>query len=268
MLRDGKTGDWIGTFLGHKGAVWNARLTENGHTAITSSADFTAKIWNAETGQSLQTLEHNHIVRSGDLDGQSTKAITAGLEKKLRLWDVESAQFDVLHETEGAIKCVLLDKSGSSSASDGLVLCGGDDKMVHWIDPRSKTVVKQFQTDGIVSSMDQSFDRSVITITAGKSVYFFNTASMALDKTIVMTYDVSSVSINASRSKFVAAGSDPWVRIYDYDTEQEVELYKAHHGPLWSTSYSPDSKLYATASEDGTIRLWKVNDNEPYGLWQ
>jgi serine-threonine kinase receptor-associated protein len=67
QIRNGETGDWIGSFYGHKGAVWSAKVDAATRTlAATASGDFSARLWCANTGKELIELKHKHIVRSVD----------------------------------------------------------------------------------------------------------------------------------------------------------------------------------------------------------
>ena len=48
-------------------------------------------------------------------------------------------------------------------------------------------------------------------------------------------------------------------QIIDESSSKEVQVLIGHTGPVFSTSFSPDSSLLISASEDGTVRLWSLH---------
>ncbi|KAJ5317564.1 hypothetical protein PENANT_c038G08438 [Penicillium antarcticum] len=300
MLRDGITGDWIGTFLGHKGAVWQARLSADAAISATAAADFSAKVWDTYTGECLHTLQHAHIVRAVAFPMQANPQVlaTGGAEKKLRIFDLtrgggsgtgSNASTPPLPST-GANPT---ENGGPASYEIGAGVHGGtiksivwnqdynvvttaaEDRKIRWWDLRSRHPVVEYAVDGPIGTCELNSlatrpnDSGILTVAAGKSVYLFDGVSPGrLLKKVDFGYDVASAAVNSESGRLVTgSANDTWARVYDLNTDEELEVQKGHHGPIWSVSFSPDGKLYGTGSEDGTVKLWKAC-REPYGLWR
>lgn len=290
MLRDGLTGDWIGTFIGHKGAVWSARLSDDATLAATGSADFSARVWDTYTGETLHTLQHDHIVRAVAFPPHPRPQIlaTGGMEKKLRIFDLSVASngtqspngngtngthatssYEVgSGEHQAAIKSIIW------SRDPNIMTTASDDKKIRWWDLRARSSIASHPIDGLPGSCELNIGvggnpDGVVSVAAGKNIYLFDGGKPGqLIKHIKTDREVASVAVNGEMRRFVTGSpSDTWVHVWDLDTEEELETGKGHHGPVWTTCFSPDGKLYATGSEDGTVKLWKFTTG-PYGLWR
>ncbi|KAI9591418.1 WD40-repeat-containing domain protein [Syncephalis fuscata] len=265
MLRIGATGDWIGTFKGHKGAVWCARLNMDASRAVTASADFSAKVWDTFSGEVLHTFQHKHIVRAVDISPDGRYVVSGGHEKVVRMYDLSSpdAAPRLAMGHEATIKGIVWDQW------HGVLITHAEERSVRIWDLRTLKQTNLLETQERVTSVELSSDGAVISATAGKAVYFWDADTYELVKTINMTFEASCVTLHPTRARFVVgSSSDLWVRVYDLASGQELELYKGHHGPVHTVSYSPDGEVYATGSEDGTIRLWQTIPGTEYGLWQ
>jgi len=261
MIRNGETGDWIGTFLGHKGAVWCARLDPTASVALTGSADYTAKLWNASTGDELRTFTHKRIVRSCDISRDSRRAVTGGQEKLLQVWDTEHGLCSVtLSGHQDVVKQVLW-------VNDNVILSGGADAVIRLWDLRSGSQALTAFAKAPVASLELSKDGKTLTSAAGKEVTFWDPHTFVPQKVYTLNFELHTAALHPSSTKFAVGGSDFYAHIYDFATGEQLEVNKGHHGPIHCIRFAPDGETYSSGSEDGTIRIWQTAVKN-YGLWQ
>jgi serine-threonine kinase receptor-associated protein len=151
--------------------------------------------------------------------------------------------------------------------SDTVLLAGCGDGVVRFWDinagnvPKAPTHTIKTGDGAEIRDMEVNAMKQILTIGSGWKVSFFNLQDHSLIHVHKMPFhfkDEGGASLHPFGTKFVAGGSDLWVRVFDFETGEELESLKGHHGPIRCLRYAPDGKTYASGSEDGTIRLWKT----------
>jgi hypothetical protein len=100
-------------------------------------------------------------------------------------------------------------------------------------DLRTGAVARSLESKGAVTSIEVTPCGRYIVTADGKQVDFRDAASFDLLKShVVEGYLVESASYAPEKGKFVAGGSDMWVRLHDYETGQELEVCKGER-PVW-----------------------------------
>ena len=195
MLRQGDTGDWVGTFEGHKGAVWGVDLNSNATKAASGAADFSAKIWDAVSGEEEATLAHNHIVKSVNFSADSQLLATGSNDKKLRIFDLDNHTDGPLTVFEGHTSglkqvetLVQLKKNCKRSSNmqycqvlfsgnDQTLISAGDDKTLRLWDTRTGKEMAKTDFSGAIGGIELSKDGDTITVAHGNSVTFCDSIS-------------------------------------------------------------------------------------------
>jgi serine-threonine kinase receptor-associated protein len=252
MLREGITGDWIGSFLGHKGAVWSARLNHDATLAVTAAGDFSSKLWNSITGEEIFSLSHNHVVKTGCFSADSRVVLTGGKEKKVRIFDVRNPSADPTVLVLGApIQQIL------ATSDPNLMVCCGEEKGISVIDLRTAQVERVLDTPAPVKYLSLSADQRILSCTSGNNLLFFDATTFSLNKSFATPQESLCVAYHPQSGKILTGcETDELCHVYDYSSEQEIATNKGHHAAVVCVDFAPDGSAYATGSNDGTVRIW------------
>eukprot|EP00912_Choanoflagellata_sp_UC4_P000738 UC4_evm1s463 len=189
----------------------------------TGSADFSAKVWDAVSGDVLHTFDHNHIVKAVGFSYDGEKLATGCNDKVIRLFDLNrpDGSPNELRAHKKSIRKVLWSPDSSR------IISGGDDKCIRlWDITGGGEVAVERQLEDPILWLELSPSGDTLTAAHGSVVSFWNPTTLEPLKSVKMIAPTYCASLHPDGSKFVCGGLDNSMHVFDYASEKQIEEYK------------------------------------------
>jgi len=276
------TGERIGTYRSHTGAVYSLDVSRNSTLLLTGSADTTVKLWDVNTGNEIFTWRHKAPVRwvnfaYGDrkflvvTDGVMGKAPTIFIYlcgDQMKETPVKEIVGPSLGSKISQAQWGPLNKTIFSTSEDGTVTV--------W-DPETGKSFNQIK-DSLKAITRMAFSRDqthFITASLDHAVRLYDTKTLKLLKTYDTGRPVNAISLSPILPHILVGGgqaaesvtttrmdsSQFKVRFFHKIFEEELASLPGHFGPVNTLAFCPDGRSFASGGEDGFIRIHHLDDS-------
>jgi WD40 repeat protein len=257
--------------LRHGDSVVAASFDPKGELVLTASADNTARIWDARTGEPIgQPLRHAGPVRAASFDPKGERVITGSDDGTARFWTVRTSEpiGEALRHTAG-VQVVAFDSKGER------VVTASTDTAQVWDARTGAPIGRPLQHKGGIrtAKFDPTGER-VVTASDDRTAHIWNARTgepigkslphLPSTKDMFFT-NVTDAAFDPKGERVVTASVDHTARIWDARTGAPIGKPLQHTDWVRTAAFDPAGAHIVTASEDGTARVWDGRTDEPIG---
>ncbi|KAM0402945.1 hypothetical protein ACHAPZ_004440 [Fusarium culmorum] len=259
---------------GHSKPVSQVRISPNGRFIASASADATVKIWDATTGEHMDTLVGHMAGVSCLAWTPDSNTIASGSDDKaIRLWDrvtgrpktttrksVAGQDMAPLKGHHNYIHCLAFSPKGNILAS------GSYDEAVFLWDVRAGRLMRSLPAHSDpVSGIDFSRDGTlVVSCSTDGLIRIWDTSTGQCLRTLVHEDNPAVANVCfAPNGRFVLAFNlDNCIRLWDYVSGTVKKTYQGHINDKFAVGgcfgVLGGAPFIVSASEDGSIVMWDV----------
>jgi WD40 repeat protein len=237
----------------HPGRAYALAVLPDGRV-VSGSSNRTLRVWDVESGQTLQTLEGHSAWVSAVAVLDRRRVISASRDKTLRVWDVESGQ--TLQTLEGhsdeVTAVAVLDSRRVVSASR--------DKMLRVWDVESGQTLRALEGhSNWVTAVAVLDHRRVVSGSYDGKLRVWDVESGHALQALRGHSWITAVVVDGRR---VVAGSiDGTLRVWDVESGQILQSLEGHSDHVRAVAVL-DGRRVVSGSDDRTLRVWDMESGE------
>ncbi len=225
--------------------------------------DHTINLWDAQTGELIQTLiPSSKVVNAIAFSPSEPILVSGGDDNQLQLWITDTFQAINLPGHSNRVLAVTISPDGKTLVS------GSRDHTFKIWDLSTLTVRYTLNEDfGTIVALAISPDGKTLVSSHGEftngTIRFWNLQTGESNKNYFQhTHLIWSIAISPDSQKVACACRDGIIKIFDLATAELKQNLEAHADNVWSVAISPDGQILASGSSDKTIKLWHLASGE------
>jgi roadblock/LC7 domain-containing protein len=227
-------------------------FSPDGRLLATASADQTARIWEAATGQERTRVVHDDGVTAVAFDPDGRRLATGSFDPNARIWDAASGQVTTRVAHDGMVPGVAFGLGGR------LLATASADRTARVWDAASGNEQIWMRHDGPVGAVAFSPDGRLLATASEDQTARVWDATTGQEQ-IWMRHDapVWAVAFSPDGRLLATASEDQTARVWDATTGQERARIR-HHAAVAAVAFSPDGRLLATGGFDAAAWIWTL----------
>jgi len=240
--------------IGHVLGVGSA-FSPDGKRIVTSGLDYTAKIWEVETGRLLANLSgHTDTLFGANYSPDGKKIVTTCQDGTAKIWDaVSTILLTDLKAHTGAVSV------GEFSPDGKKILTASDDATAKVWDVTTGKLLAELKghTKAIWWAWFSKDGKKIVTCSDDSTAKVWDVESGKILADLKgHRSEVLSVEFSPDGKKIITGSADSTAKIWDAFTGKILKDIKDHKAPVRFTHFSPDGKRIVTASDNGDVNLW------------
>jgi WD40 repeat protein len=272
----------------HDSSIREAHFIAGGSRLLTTSFDQTARLWDADSGALLHTLEHDATVVDAALDPSGAIVFTVTQTGSLWRWDVAGGGVLGRHDdlggriaratfTADSGRAVLLVDQGArlvepatgrtiatydgarraGVAAEGQVAALAGDRDVEVVsleDGRRRQLLRG--AGGVGRAIALSPGGRLVAVTTGNVAAVWQVASGRRLYVVEHRDRINAVAFDPLGRWLATGAEDRTAVVWELASGIRLRTLEGHAAPITDLRFSPDGAVLATASDDATALLW------------